>query len=197
MAAPITPKELLKLPKEDYKQIRDTLVTGDLVFCSGGYFFSKIIQGLTKSTWSHAGIIYKDVELNRVLILESETLIGVRLIPVSKYLRDYKETGKAYKGKMLIAKMDIPENVTIDLKKGISHGLDQLAQPYDNWEIFRILLRILFKVGKKERNRSFICSELVRDIFVKSGMKIKMNDSYISPDDMWKYEHVRKLCRIL
>lgn len=196
MAAPTNPKELSAIPVIDYKNIRPFLKTGDIVFCSGGYFFSKIIQSLTKSTWSHCGIIYKDAELERVLILESETLIGVRLIPVTKYLKDYKEKRRPYKGKMIVATFE-EASVTIDMKRGISFGLDQLAQPYDNWEIFRILLRILFKSGKKERNRNYICSELVRDIYTKSGIPIQLNDSYISPDDIWKLPQVKMKYRIL
>lgn len=34
------------------------------------------------------------------------------------------------------------------LNKAISFGLDQLTRPYDNWEIIRIMLRILFRKGK-------------------------------------------------
>ena len=51
--------------------------------------FSKAIQKFTCSVWSHVGMIYRDPTLKRVFILESETLIGVRLAPLSKYLRDY------------------------------------------------------------------------------------------------------------
>ncbi len=196
MAAPITPKQLAEIPKLDYKNIRPLLKTGDIVFCSGGYFFSKIIQKLTQSTWSHCGIIYKDNELDRVLILESETLIGVRLIPVTKYLKDYKEKHRPYKGKIIIASLE-QELKVLNIKEGISFGLDQLAQPYDNWEIFRILLRIVFKKGKRERNRNYICSELVRDIYINSGVAIQLNNSYISPDDIWKLAQVNFKYRIL
>lgn len=196
MAASISPKQLSSIPKSDYNNVRPVLKTGDIVFCSGGYFFSKIIQRLTKSTWSHCGIIYKDNELDRVLILESETLIGVRLIPVTKYLKDYKEKRRPYKGKIIIASMDHEFN-TPDIKQGISFGLDQLAQPYDNWEIFRILLRILFKKGRREKNRNYICSELVRDFYIKSGVPIRLNNNYISPDDIWKLSQVNMKYRIL
>ena len=196
MAQPTTPKQLSEVSVMDYKHIRSFLKTGDIIFCSGDYFFSKIIQSLTKSTWSHCGIIYKDHDLDRVLILESETMVGVRLIPVSKYLEDYKETHRSYKGKIIVATLENPATAP-DLKKGISFGLDQLAQPYDNWEIFRILLRILFKKGKRERNRNFICSELVRDIYTRSGVKIQLHDSYISPDDIWKLQDVKLKYRIL
>jgi Permuted papain-like amidase enzyme, YaeF/YiiX, C92 family len=196
MANIITKKQLIALPQIDYHQIREYLHTGDLVFCSGNYFFSKMIQKLTKSTWSHVGIIYKDEELGRVLILESETLIGVRLMPLSKYINDYKGTNRAYKGNLLIAKI----NVKVDKKEmneGISFGLDELTRPYDNWEIFRILLRILFKKGKRERNKNYICSELVRDIFTKAKFLIKFEDSYISPDGIWNDERVALKYKLL
>lgn len=196
MAEATSPKQLSKIPVKVYHDIRPSLKTGDIVFCSGNYFFSRIIQSLTKSTWSHCGVIYRDMELDRVLILESETMVGVRLIPVTKYLRDYKEKRRPYRGKIIVASLDLPITKP-DIKPGISFGLDQLAQPYDNWEIFRILLRILFKKGKRERNRNFICSELVRDIYRKAGINIQLNNSYISPDDLWKLQQVKLKFRIL
>jgi hypothetical protein len=77
MAAPITKKEIQKLPIQRYDTICDDIQTGDLFFCSGFYFFSHAIQKFTRSVWSHVGMIYKDPTLQRVFILESETLIGV------------------------------------------------------------------------------------------------------------------------
>lgn len=196
MAAPLNPAQLKQIPVIQYDKIRDFVKTGDIVFCSGGYLFSKIIQRLTKSTWSHVAVVYKDEELGRVLLLEAEPFVGIRLIPLSKYLRDYKGKKRPYKGKIFICKM------TVDVEKpsfnrGISFGLDELTRPYDNWEIFRIMLRILFKAGKRERNRSYICSELVRDIYAKAGVIMQLRDSYISPDNIWKDERVEMRYRVL
>jgi Permuted papain-like amidase enzyme, YaeF/YiiX, C92 family len=196
MASIISKSSLVVLPKVDYKHVRTYLQTGDLVFCSGNYVFSKVIQKLTKSTWSHVGVVYIDKVLERVMILESETLIGVRLMPLSKYINDYKGTNRAYKGNLLIARM----NVAIEphhLNNGISFGLDELTRPYDNWEILRIFLRILFKKGKRERNKNYICSELVRDIFAKAKVLIHYQDSYISPDGVWQDERVEWKYRLL
>ena len=196
MAAPLTKKELKKLPVYKYEAIRDQLVTGHIFFSSGSYTFSGIIQRLTKSVWSHVAIIYKDVELQRVMVLEAEPKVGIRLIPLSKYLRDYKGTKKPYKGQVVLAKLNFNlehEN----LNKAISFGLDELTRPYDNWEIIRIMLRILFRIGKKERNKNYICSELVRDAFLKAGVTFRMHDSYISPQEIWKDERVEINYRIL
>lgn len=196
MASPLSPAQLKEIPVIQYDKIRDFVKTGDIVFCSGGYLFSKIIQRLTKSTWSHVAVVYKDEELGRVLLLEAEPFVGIRLIPLSKYLRDYKGKKRPYKGKIFICKMA----VTVEkpsFNKGISFGLDELTRPYDNWEIFRIMLRILFKAGKRERNRSYICSELVRDVYAKAGVIMQLRDSYISPDNIWKDERVEMRYRVL
>lgn len=57
-----------------------------------------------------------------------------------------------------------------------------------NFEIVRIMMRILFHISKRERNRNYICSELVRDIFAKAGIIMQYKDTYISPDNIWKDE---------
>jgi hypothetical protein len=188
MAQVLTKKDIIAMDKMPYEKIRPYLKTGQIVFCSGSYFFSGIIQNLTKSVWSHVGIIYKDENLGRVLLLEAEPYIGIRLIPLSNYLKSYK-SGRPYKGQMVVT------NFTVDLSQEqlndiISFGLDELSKPYDNWEIVRIMLRILFRVGKREKNRSYICSELVRDCFKKAGYVFKMNDTYISPQEIWMDENV-------
>lgn len=196
MAQAVTKKELQQLPVIQYEKIRDYLKTGHIFFSSGSYAFSGVIQRLTKSVWSHVAIIYKDEELGRVMVLEAEPQIGIRLIPLSKYIHDYKGTKRPYKGQVVIAQLNFDLEKE-KLNKGISFGLDELTRPYDNWEIIRIMMRILFRIGKRERNRSYICSELVRDAFAKSGILFKMNDSYISPQEIWKDERVVLKYRVL
>jgi hypothetical protein len=196
MAHNITKTSLKKLPLTPYESVRKNLKTGDLFFSSGSYFFSGIIQGLTKSTWSHVAVIYKNEELGRVLVLEAEPLIGIRMIPLSKYLKNYKDNNKPYKGQIVLARLKEPIP-SEHLNKGISFGLDELARPYDNFEIFRIMIRILFRVSRRERNRNYICSELVRDILAKSKVNMPYKDTYISPDNIWQDKRVEMMCRIL
>lgn len=196
MAEAVTKKQIKELPVIHYEKIRDSLKTGHIFFSSGSYTFSGIIQRLTKSAWSHVAIVYKDEELGRVLILEAEPRIGIRLIPLSKYMKDYKGTKRPYKGQIVLAKLTF-ELEKEKLNKGISFGLDELTRPYDNWEIIRIMTRILFRIGKKEKNKNYICSELVRDAFAKAGVIFKLNDTYISPQEIWKDVRVQMKYRIL
>lgn len=196
MAEEITKKLIKKLPVVSYMKIRDELKTGDIFFSSGSYLFSGVIQRLTKSAWSHVAIVYKDEELKRVMILEAEPRIGIRLIPISKYLHDYKGTKKPYKGQIVLAKLNHEMEQT-ELNKAINFGLNELTRPYDNWEIIRIMTRILFRIGKKEKNRSYICSELVADAFAKAGIKFHKRDTYISPKEIWMDNRMEMICRLL
>lgn len=106
MANALRKSDMISMDVIRYEKIRDYLHTGQLVFCSGNYLFSGIIQKLTKSSWSHVGIIYKDEELGRVLLLEAEPYIGIRLIPLSKYIHDYKGTRRSYKGNLFVCNLN-------------------------------------------------------------------------------------------
>jgi hypothetical protein len=196
MSSAVTKKEIRQMPVVPYEKVRDNIKTGDIVFCSGSYAFSGIIQNLTKSVWSHVAVVYKDNKLGRVLMLEAEPYVGIRLIPLSTYLKDYKGSKRSYKGQMVIARLTedpSPEQMS----KGISFGLDALTRPYDNYEIFRIMVRILLRISKRERNRSYICSELVRDILAKAGVIIQYKDTYISPNNIWTDGRVEHRYRVL
>lgn len=196
MADHLGVKAVAALPVLAYDQVRDQLQTGDIVYCSGTYFFSKSIQWFTKSVWSHVGIIYRDDNLLRIFVLESETAIGVRLVPLSKYLRDYHGRNKPYKGRIVIGRI-APAADGEKVKKVISFGMDELTRPYDNWEIMRIAMRILFRRGRKDRDRKYICSELVYEAFRKADIAFRFNRNSISPDDIWKDARVEMKFRIM
>lgn len=196
MAKSISIAEIENIPPRKYKIIRDDLKTGDLIFCSGNYFFSKLIQRFTKSVWSHVGIIYKDEPLNRILILESEAVYGVRLAPLSKYLKDYHGKNKPYKGKIIVARI-MPEITQEQMFGGVSFGMDELTKPYDNWEIIRIAIRRIFGITRKTQNSNYICSELVQECFKNAGVRFLDVDTKISPDDIWLDNHVHLMYRLL
>lgn len=196
MAASIVKREIKRLPVQQYEAVRDDLRSGDLIFCSGSYLFSGLIQRFTGSVWSHVGIIYRDEALGRVFVLESETGIGVRLAPLSKYLRDYHGRNRPYRGQIVIGRV-VPDITPDQVRQGVSYGMDLLTKPYDNSEILRIATRILFRIGRRTRDRKFICSELVDECFQSAGVKFTRPDNYVSPDDIWRNDCVSLHNRVL
>jgi hypothetical protein len=196
MAESIRKTDIKQLTVQPYDVLRDTLRSGDIIFCSGSYLFSGLIQKFTGSVWSHVGILYRDETLGRVFILESETGIGVRLVPLSKYLRDYHGRRKPYRGQIVIGRME-PGLEPAQVNRAVSYGMDLLSKPYDNWEILRIAMRIAFRVGRRTRDRKYICSELVDECFHAAGVKFTRPDNYISPDDIWRNVGVTMQGRVL
>jgi len=184
------------LPVLPYDQVRQQLQTGDLLFCSGSYLFSGLIQRFTRSVWSHVGVIYRDDTLQRMFVLESEAGIGVRLVPLSKYLRDYHGRRRPYRGQIAVGRL---QSGVDDgrLRQVISFGMDELTRPYDNSEILRIALRIALRVTRRTHDRKYICSELVHEAFRRAGVTLQVGDGYISPDDLWRSPELQLRWRIL
>lgn len=196
MAKQLAKTEIKRLPILSYEAMRDQLRSGDLLFCSGSYLFSGLIQRFTRSVWSHVGVIYRDQDLGRIFILESETGIGVRLVPLSKYLRDYHGRRRPYRGQIVVGRVQ-PAIQPEQVRKAVRHGVDQLTRPYDNLEILRIAARILLRVSRHTRDRKFICSELVDECFRAAGISFDRRDNYISPDDIWRNDCVILHGRVL
>jgi hypothetical protein len=196
VAGPITKREIKALPCVPYDGVRHELRTGDLVFCSGSYLFSRAIQGFTRSVWSHVGMIYRDEALGRIFILESETGIGVRLVPLSKYLRDYHGRRRPYRGQIVTARIE-PAVDEAMIRRAISHGMDELTKPYDNFEILRIAVRIALRISRRSRDRKYICSELVEECYRRAGVRFRLSDQFISPIDIWLDDNVVQGVRIL
>ena len=66
------------MPKmKSYRMLRDLLDTGDLVLFSGQGPQSDKIKRITKSFWSHVGMIDRISEPKRVLLWESTTLDNI------------------------------------------------------------------------------------------------------------------------
>jgi hypothetical protein len=120
--------------------------------------------------------------------------MGVRFAPLSKYTVDY-EKGKAYKGRLVIARR---KGVNSGVVNGLAEfGIDELTRPYDKDEIGKILARLTLGIGKKERDREYICSELVYECFAKAGIEFEYDkDGFVSPENIWRNEQVSLVARI-
>lgn len=195
MAVHIENKEIKALPVLPYSDVRSKLKSGDILFTSGNYLISKAIQKMTGSPWSHVGIVFRLDSIDRVLLLESVEDMGVRFAPLSKYLSNY-EDGKPYKGQAVLGRC---KDVTSETIKGLStFGIDELTQPYDKDEIAKIMARITLGIGRKERDREYICSELVYECFARAGKEFAYNPKgFISPEDVWVDEKLSLVGRVL
>ena len=178
-----------------YDEMKSRVNSGDLFFASGDYLVSQAIQKFTGSPWSHVGIVFRLESIGRLLLLESVEDMGVRFAPLSKYLTDY-EGGKPYKGRAVIARCSGVDASIIS--KLAAFGIDELTRPYDKNEIATIVARIALGIGKKEKDREYICSELVYECFAHAGIEFAYDErGFISPENVWRSERVSIISRVL
>lgn len=178
--------DLSNLSYVSYHELSQVVHSGDILFYSGEDEVSKLIRWATNSMWSHVGILIKLDVLNRILLLESVENVGVRLIPLSKYIKNIEREEEE---EDFFARLVIARHCSMDDRKiqtMLNFGIDQITRPYDREEIQRIMIRIAKGEGKAERDKAYMCSELVYECFRKVGIEIPYNHlGFISPEDIW------------
>lgn len=139
-----------------------TLQNGDLLFCSGLDLFGRLIEAVSKSKWSHVGILWKP--LDAWMVLEAREGHGVRLVPLSWY--------GAYHGEVWAASVNnlAPEQETAVL----TYGLSKLGDPYDWAEIGELAFHFLshIQVTKAAPDSSFVCSVFAQACFHQAGLPL-------------------------
>lgn len=188
----------------DYATIRPELRTGDLLLCAGSGWFSQMIQAATQSVWSHVAVIFRLEAIDRVMVLESLEPVGVRAVPLSKYVRDYDSCGNPYPGQMCLARHTGFEALAnpAGLARLGHYAVDQLGTPYDNQMIAKIAARITLASLTNltatpaqpplslppslplDRDREYICSEYAWECYQSLGLDIPHDSrGFIAPSD--------------
>ena len=185
----------------NYDKFRESIEPGDILLCSGSGWFSKMIQKGTKSAWSHVGFVMRLEEIDRVMVLESVEPLGVRTVPLSKYLEDYDSKGNAYPGGLILARhKDFAKKATeAKMKKFGQFAVELFGYPYDKDEIAKIATRIAssylpFSAKEKKDlkpDREFICSEYAYECYKSVGIKIGHDRrGFVAPADFAKAKEV-------
>ncbi len=186
-----------------YKDVRNEIRSGDILLCSGDAVFSNMIKKATESDWSHVAFVMWLPSIDRLMVMESVESVGVRTIPLSRYLSGYKEEGKPYPGRLLIARHGKFESVSQQrMEKMGQFAADHLSYPYDRDEIARIAARIVqSKLGLRgkdvKRDKEYICSEFVWECYKAVGIKVAYGDmGFIAPADFAVADGVEPVFRL-
>lgn len=183
-----------KVSAYHYKDIKKEIKAGDILFCSGKYVFSKVIRYLSDSLFTHVGIVFP--WQGKIMVLESEILIGVRAVTISDYLEDYNNTNRPYKGDLYLGR----HNATVDQKMAFSlikHASNMLSRRYDNLELAQIVLRLIAKIGRHKENDAYVCSDFVAECFGKIGVQFSKDEKgFIFPEHIASDPSVTPLFKI-
>ncbi len=194
-----------RFPRRDvsnYDEFKSEIASGDLLLCSGSGIFSRLIQRTTDSIWSHVGFVMRLDSIDRIMVLESVEPLGVRTVPLVKYLTDYDNSGNPYPGGLAIARHKSfgTKATALKLRKFAQHAISLFGYPYDKDEILKIAGRIAasrlpFSQEERKalrRDREYICSEYVWECYAKLGIRIEHDKrGFIAPADFAKAKEVK------
>ena len=198
----IATKSIPRRPPVRYNDLRPELRSGDLLLCSGTGMFSRMIQAASDSVWSHVAFVMRMDAIDRVMVLESLEPIGVRTVPLRKYVEDYDSCNNPYPGQLALARHDEFEKKVDDraLQRLSKFAVDLFGYPYDRAEVARIAARIVASKLKSprlptravKRDREYICSEYVWECYRSLGISIDYDRrGFIAPADFAKAKGVR------
>lgn len=198
----IATKGIPSRPPVRYSELRPRLRSGDLLLCSGTGTFSRMIQAASGSVWSHVAFVMRLDAIDRVMVLESLEPIGVRTVPLRKYMEDYDSCGNPYPGRLAVARHDEFEKKADAraLRRLGKFAVDLFGYPYDRDEIARIAARIVasklrsrrLSARAVRRDREYICSEYVWECYKSLGISIDYDQrGFIAPADFAKAKGVR------
>lgn len=203
LSVPLKQAGIRELASENYDAVRATVNTGDLLFCSGTNLISRIIQRVSGSPYSHVALVVRMRSIDRLLLLEAEWPYGVRVVPLSSYLKDWNGSGKPYPGHLLIARHARLEHREEEISSiFLSELVDILGHPYSLRRLLRLGLREIaelagLRFSKLRANKSTVCSEYVVHAYSRLGIQIPWNHKgTILPLDIAAHRDVSLVCRI-
>jgi Permuted papain-like amidase enzyme, YaeF/YiiX, C92 family len=161
-------------PSESYSAARESFVEGDLLCFRGRGLVSATIRLLTRSAYSHVGLVH--LFEGRVYCLEA-VASGVRLCLMSELVKRY--AGGIDYFEVL--------DVSPEQRRGaVGFGFQQLGKPFDYRGLARFFLRLVFRLRLRTRpDERFFCAELVAQAYANQHVRLASAPlSYTSPSGL-------------
>ena len=172
-----------------YDNIRDTLDTGDLLLYSGVGPVSMSIRLVTRSKWSHIGVVVRPKDFDMVCVLQSTTLSKVKDTVSNREIEGVQinllsDSLDSYKGAVAVRKLNVER--TDDMRNTISDFRREVhGRPYEERKMELLKSAYDFFGGANEEDlSSLFCSELVAELYQRIGLldEDKPSNEYIPKD---------------
>jgi hypothetical protein len=164
-----------------YAEIRDTLMTGDIVLFHGLGWESEIIQVMELSQWTHVAMVVRVPEIDYPLIWESTPLqfiedkaihkkkSGARLVSLDERLAVAVE--KKLYGKFAVRRLEVVRTAEMieTLKSFISGKVHYLPYPSD-WKMLLEFLQGRLLMEERSKVDNVYCAELIAETYKQIGL---------------------------
>lgn len=198
---------LTTLKPEPFGAVSRRVLDGDILLCSGNDPFSKLIGWSTKSPWTHVALAYRWPSLGRIMVFESVQQLGVRTVPLSKFISQSSSGKKPYPGKIILARHDDyadkgGKSGSAAMERLADFAVDRFGQPFAGLEILKIAARISLGSLNRKMPKSlgpkneFICSEYAEKCFEAVGIEILWDGlGFIAPADFARDPKTRAIAQ--
>lgn len=159
-----------------YQKHRSSVENGDILAFHGKSFFSKAIQWVSSSPYSHVSMLLwvKAYKTPRLMMVHAAYPEGVVLVHASRYLNQYKGEADLVRADHEMLRSDIP-NYRGFLADWM---MEQSGRRYDKIGVLRHVLPIL-----KNKASEYYCSELVAGAYIALGAMGK-DQAEARPDEI-------------
>jgi hypothetical protein len=178
------PNDVLKtLKPEPLGDVARRVRDGDILLCSATDPFSRLIKWATKSPWSHVALAYRWRSVGRIMVFEAVQQLGVRCVPLERFISESSTGQKPYPGKIILARHEDyadqggkPGGAA--MQRLAEAAVDRFGDRFAPGEILKIAARITF--GRSGRTTptflgprdEFICSEYAAKCLEAVGVEI-------------------------
>ena len=164
-----------------YAEIRDTLLTGDIVLFHGLGWENDIIEVVELSQWTHVAMVVRAPEIDYPLIWESTPLqfiedkamhkkkAGARLVSLDERMAVAIE--KRLCDRFAVRHLEVvrTEEMIISLRKFISGKVHELLYP-SYWKMLLEFLRGRLLKEEKAWANDVFCAELLAETYKQMGL---------------------------
>ncbi len=172
-----------------YDDVRPKIRSGDVLMYRGRSLESRLIQWVTRSRYSHAGLAawWND----RLMVMEAAAK-GVVVTPLSTNVRGYHGNVEWF-----TCTEEIPPD---ERQRMIEFAQQELGKGYARWKAVLLGITILFQDdrGKRDRlrrERQLFCSHYVAQVYNAVGRDLRkgVSDRFMSPADVANSPLLRKM----
>lgn len=198
---------LTKLVPEPLDKIAHRIRDGDILLCAATDMGSRLISWSTRSQWTHIALAYRWPSLGRIMAFESVHTIGVRAVPLAKFIKRTSSGVTPYPGKIILARhQDFAATKrggkTDAMRRLGDFAVDRFGDPFASGEILKIAARIMLGRIKTKTPKhlapknEFICSEYVAKCFEVIGIDVAWDGAgFIAPADFARDPKIHAIAR--
>jgi len=168
-----------------YKDVRDTLKTGDLIAFGGDGKASEVIKAATNSNVSHVGVVLSTTPLESLILV-------VQIIESTKFANGFSGVGinrmsthvEQYDGDIWVLPLKDEVIIRGDIKAFTKFLLEHKGKPYDVPQA--IMSAIDFMPSKEDFSKLF-CSEYATGAYEAGKFIPPINASKQTPVDVCRF----------